>query len=171
MIKLSLVTFASLPYPSAEGVHMTMMANAFCNVVDFELISPFKIWRPKTLSTNLMLFGYGLDTIKHKKFLQLKPKQTFFLNSILSNDKERVYYCRQTYGANFFLKKKRRVILELHGLPSNDEFAFLKNVFMMTEFIGLVVITESLKIDILSFLGDEYNDKIHVLPDAADVDR
>jgi len=171
MIKLSLVTFVALPYPSAEGVHMAMMAGAFSKTVDFELVSPMKIWRPSTASKSLKLFGEGLDRIKHRKFLQLRPENTFFLNSILSKDKTRVYYCRQSYAADFFLKKGRRVIWELHGLPSEAEFEFLKQAFNAPNFIALVVITNTLKSDVVGVLGEQYADSIHILPDAADIDR
>lgn len=171
MIKLSLITFAALPYPSAEGVHMAMMAGAFSKACDFELVSPLKIWRPKTISRSLKLFGEGLDEMKHRKFLQLRPKDTFFLNTILSKDKERVYYCRQSYAADFFLQKGRRVVWELHGLPSKMEFAFLNNAFNADNFIALIVITKSLKSDVLEVIGQKFKDKIHVLPDGADIDR
>lgn len=171
MIKLSLITFAALPHPSAEGVHMAMMAGAFSKVCDFELVSPLKIWRPKTVSKSLKLFGEDLDTMKHRKFLQLRPKDTFFLNTILSEDRKRVYYCRQSYAADFFLQKGRRVIWELHGLPSEMEFAFLKKAFNKQNFIALIVITNSLKLDVLEIVGSDYKDKIHVLPDGADIDR
>lgn len=171
MIKLSLVTFAALPYPSAEGVHMAMMAGAFSNVTDFELVSPLKIWRPKTASTSLELFGHGLEEVRHRKFLQLQPKSTYFLNTILSNDKSRVYYCRQSYGARFFLNKNRKVIWEVHGLPSDLEFSFLMEAFASQNFLALIVITKSLKEDILEVIGKQYINNIHVLPDAADLDR
>lgn len=171
MIKLSLVTFSALPLPSAEGVHMAMMAGSLSKIADFELISPLKMWRPRTVSKSLDLFGDGLDRLKHRKFLQLRPKSTFFLNTVLSKDTTRVYYCRQSYAAEFFIQKRRRVVLELHSLPSEREFAFLKNAFDSPNFIGLVVITESLKIDILEVVGERNEGNIHVLPDAADIDR
>jgi len=171
MIKLSLITYVALPYPSAEGVHMAMLAGAFSKVCDFELVSPVKVWRPKTASTSLKLFGSGLDDLKHRKFLQLRPKDTFFLNTILSQDRKQIYYCRQSYAADFFLRKGRRVVWELHGLPSEEEFRFLKRAFNASNFIALIVITDSLKVDVLEILGQQYRDRIHVIPDGADVDR
>src|SRR5690606_33969333 len=46
-----------------------------------------------------------------------------------------------------------------------------KNAFTSRDFIALVVITESLKTDVLEIVGKRYKDNIHVLPDAADIDR
>lgn len=150
---------------------MAMMAGALSKVFEFELVSPLKVWRPKTTSKSLKLFGEGLEELKHRKFVQLKPRGTFFLNTILTNDKTQVYYCRQSYGAEFFLERKRKVIWELHGLPSDLEFAFLKKAFTLSNFLALVVITNSLKVDVLEVVGKNYEDRIHVLPDAADIDR
>ncbi|WP_187444039.1 glycosyltransferase family 4 protein [Sphingobacterium phlebotomi] len=139
-------------------------------ICDFELVSPAKIWRKQTFSKNLSSYDVNGKEIRHRKLIQLYPNDTFFLRTI-GGSKNRVIYCRQVVVADFFLKRNFSVLLEIHSLPIEEDFKFLKDTFVNSRFVGLIVITEALKEDIVQVVGAEYKYAIHVLPDAADVDR
>src|SRR5690606_15115941 len=170
MTKISLVTFTAIPHHSAESIHMVMTAMELAKICDFELVSPAKIWRKQTFSKNLSTYDVDGTAIRHRKLLQLYPNDTFFLRTI-GGSKNRVIYCRQVVVADFFLKRNFSVLLEVHSLPTEEDFEFLKDTFVNPRFVGLIVITEALKKDIVQVVGTGYSNAIHVLPDAADVDR
>lgn len=170
MTKISLVTFTAIPHHSAESIHMVMTAMELAKICDFELVSPAKIWRKQTFSKDLSTYDVERNDIRHRKLLQLYPNDTFFLRTI-GGSKNRVIYCRQVVVADFFLKRNFSVLLEVHSLPTEADFSFLKENFVNPRFIGLIVITKALKEDIVQVVGSEYRDVIHVLPDAADVGR
>ena len=171
MNKLKLVSFTALPHHSAESIHIVMTANELCEVSDFELVTPAKVWRGYTFSKKLDAYGSGLDTIKQSKFVQLFPNDTTFLRKYCTTDYNGVFYCRQCLVAKYFLDKGFKVGLELHTLPSDSDFLFLKKAFNNNNFRALIVITNSLKTDILEVVGSEFSKQIHVLADAADIKR
>lgn len=169
--KILLVSLTAMPHHSAESIHIVMTANGLSKISDFELVTPYKIWRSKTFSKNLKLYGDNLEAIKQRKFLQLYPNDVSFLNKIVSKKEELIFYCRQMLVANFFLKKSKTAVLELHSLPSSGDVQSLKIALKNKNFIAIVVITKALKIDILKVIGEGYSDFIHVLSDAADINR
>lgn len=170
MTKLSLITFTAVPHHSAESIHMVMTAMELAKVCDFELITPAKIWRPQTFSKNLSIYDVDSKKIRHKKNIQFYPNDTSFLFLHSLKEKKDIY-CRQGIVADFFLKRNHEVLLELHSFPNSVDLKFLKEAMKTTAFLGLIVITEALKIDILEEIGQGYSNKIYVLPDAADIER
>lgn len=170
MINVSLVTFTAIPHHSAESIHMVMTAMELAKICKFKLVSPAKIWRRNTFSKDLSSYDVKSEGINHMKILQFFPNDTFSLRTI-AKDKTTSIYCRQCIVGEYFLKRGHFVLLELHTLPNENEFLFLKNAFLNKKFIGLIVITESLKQDILDVIGNENKERVYVLPDAADVER
>ena len=170
MTKVSLVTFTAIPHHSAESIHMVMTAMEMAKICDFELISPAKLWRRQTFSKDLSIYDVDGSSIRHRKIIQLYPNDVFFLNTI-SKNKDHVVYCRQILVANYFLKKNIKVLLELHLLPTKEEIESLRLIVKHPKFVGLIVITESLRHDILLEIEEDNFKNIFVLPDAADIDR
>jgi glycosyltransferase involved in cell wall biosynthesis len=168
---ITIVTNTAIPYHSAESIHITMMCDQLARICEMELISSAKIWRPKTFSKDLRQYGVQNSLIKHKKRLQLFPKDFSFFYKSKKWYNDRVFYCRQIEVASYFLKKKATVLLEIHTLPSGLELEFIKNNLDNVQFIGLIVITHSLKQDIENRLAIQNSNKIHVLPDAADISK
>lgn len=170
IMKINLISFTALPHHSAESIHIAMTAKSLNEVNDFQLWSPFKPWRLSTLSKNISSYGLEKNSFDIKKTIQFKPNGTLMLNFIRKS-KDEIYYCRQGLVAKFFLNKGLKVVWEQHALPSVNDLVFLKKAMTNSDFLALIVITETLKTDILQEIGHEYEDRIYVFPDAAAVDR
>jgi glycosyltransferase involved in cell wall biosynthesis len=171
MKTLSVVTNTSIPHHSAESIHMTLMCDQLARICKMELISSAKIWRPNTFSKDLEKYGLGDSPIIHKKRLQFYPNDFTLFKWSKRWFENRVFYCRQTAFASYFINKGSSAVLELHTMPSSWELEFLKLNSENPLFIGLIVITQSLKQDIVNSIGDTLNSKIHVLPDAANISQ
>src|SRR5690554_2605905 len=133
-MKICLVSFTALPHHSAESIHIVMTSKSLNEVCNFELISPFKLWRPYTISKNLANYGIEKAKFKIKKFIQFKPNDTSMLNFIFK-DKEALYYCRQGIVAKYFLSKNLKVVWEQHALPSETDISFLKHALKNEDFL------------------------------------
>lgn len=170
-MNINLISFTSIPHSSAESIHIVLTAESLAKYCNLTLYSTAKIWRHRTFSKNLGTYGIRRPSFNYKKILQFYPNDTFNLRCSIHSNSEDIFYCRQGVTTSYFFQKGQSVIWEQHGMPSNADMEFLKGAIDSPAFLGLVLITNNLKQDILAVIGKQHESKLHVLPDSADIRR
>ena len=171
-----LITLAAFPYTSAESIHLAMFSKAMAQLCNFTLVTPAKIWRPITFLKNVeSRYGVPNRCFKQKKYLQTSIKGKRFLKLALRGAKREsaIVYARQAVVVKEALAMQLSTIWEIHSLPCLSDLQFIAAKLNGPDFKMIVVISQALKNDSVSFSGlsEPISRKIIVLPDAADESR
>lgn len=172
-MKIHLITLAAFPFTSAESIHLAMFSKAMAEICDFTLVTAKKLWRPITFFKNIEhQYGIKNDTFKQNKYLQVTPKNNYFLKKSLSQAKKEsaIVYARQGVVARHARIMQLSTIWEIHSLPNSNDLIFIAEELGNNFLKKIVVISHALKTDIIkkATLSLEQANNIIVAPDAAD---
>ena len=174
-MKVHLITLAAFPYGSAESIHLAMFSKAMAKVCDFKLVTPSKIWRPRTfLLDTAGPYGISQGSFRQHKHLQLSRKGGDFISTAMKHAvrENALVYARQERVVAGALRAGLPCVWEIHSLPNAGAIRMLARGFQTGLLRRVVVISDALRSDIAEHLEDKaLSARIIVARDAADCSR
>lgn len=168
--RLVYVSASTLPSTDANAVHVAQMCDAFCGLgCELELLA--------TRGTDSSVQAhYGLHHPLHIRFISPVTKALWMLGRSLARPRTRrsgtLYFGRHLAVLSRLAIWGYPVGFEIHHPPRTErQSAALRRLIDAPAFLGLVVITDSLRVELLSRFPALNSQRVLVAPDGVRADR
>ncbi len=171
-MKITYISKSTIPSQTANSVHVMKMSNSLSKHFKVTLVGK----QGNQFSSDDFYEIYNVEKRFNLNLFEQKLFNRFnylmHVRRIIKRckDHENIYYTRYLMSIRYLIKNNKKFIYEAHDIPKKRRHKILlKKSFKSKAFLKLVVISESLKTEYLSMFKCLEDDKVLVLPDAADV--